>query len=613
MATRHFGHLTNALKIVVVGDAEVGKTWLISRARELYATLCDGYSLFKKPFDYALVYSPTTFETYITNVDTGDFGNYQTNIWDTGGCAIFNFVRPLAYIRADVFMLCFDLSNRESFRNVTERWLPELEKYQPGTPVVIVGTKSDLRNDESEGESNDLVSFCEAQNVTEKMGYLYQETSAQTGEHVADAFESAVKLGHTRRKEASESRRSKIISDSFDSTWIPPMRSPPEMKIEASTYVSDFKTVLNDTTNADVLFKFEDGSQSISAHKIVLWLTPSVFRGVLNDKNKIDLNKVGELFEFTELDDLGDLNSCTQVRTCIVLKNWISRETFVQILEFLYTGEAGISKDTKEKKIKELLTASEKLEVRSLVDICNYFLKLAGPKKNCEQKIQNSNQTEKKDAKLTPPPRTVQDMFVNKEATVFSDLTFLVDGILVYAHKAILVARSPVLAALLSENFVEGKSSQYLYTDHCPSLAMIPAENVLILADRLCLSRLVQICEIHIHKELQQFVSQVYVHVANEFLDALAFSKMFNAKQLAEWCLHFIAFNYNLASFQEIGKELHSVVKENKQFFEENCWPPQDYLQVLEKYRQSAKGITAVGEKLHRKTRSCFPPKCRIM
>jgi len=88
---------------------------------------------------------------------------------------------------------------------------------------------------------------------------------------------------------------------------------------------------------------------------------------------------------------------------------------------------------------------------------------------------------------------------------------------------------------------------------------------------------------------------------------------MFNAKQLAEWCLHFIAFNYNLASFQEIGKELHSVVKENKQFFEENCWPPQDYLQVLEKYRQSAKGITAVGEKLHRKTRSCFPPKCRIM
>ena len=240
------------------------------------------------------------------------------------------------------------------------------------------------------------------------------------------------------------------------------------MKIEASTYVSDFKTVLNDTTNADVLFKFEDGSQSISAHKIVLWLTPSVFRGVLNDKNKIDLNKVGELFEFTELDDLGDLNSCTQVRTCIVLKNWISRETFVQILEFLYTGEAGISKDTKEKKIKELLTASEKLEVRSLVDICNYFLKLAGPKKNCEQKIQNSNQTEKKDAKLTPPPRTVQDMFVNKEATVFSDLTFLVDGILVYAHKAILVARSPVLAALLSENFVEGKSSQVHFSpSHC--------------------------------------------------------------------------------------------------------------------------------------------------
>ena len=147
MATTHSRHLMNALKIVLVGDAKVGKTWLLSRAHELYATLCDGYSLLKKPFDPALVYSPTAFETCFTNVDTADLGNYQTNIWDTGGCAIFNFVRPVAYIRADVFMVCFDLSNRESFNNVTDRWLPELHKYQPKTPVLIVGTKSDLRGE----------------------------------------------------------------------------------------------------------------------------------------------------------------------------------------------------------------------------------------------------------------------------------------------------------------------------------------------------------------------------------------------------------------------------------------------------------------------------------
>ena len=84
MATAYFRHLMNALKIVLVGDAEVGKTWLVSRAKELYATLHDHYSLMKEPFDYDLVYSPTVFETCFSNIDTKQLGNHQTNIWDTG-------------------------------------------------------------------------------------------------------------------------------------------------------------------------------------------------------------------------------------------------------------------------------------------------------------------------------------------------------------------------------------------------------------------------------------------------------------------------------------------------------------------------------------------------
>lgn len=134
------------LKIVLVGDAEVGKTWLLSRAQELFATFCDdGYSLFKKPFAPPEVYSPTVFESFLTNVDTQNLGNYQTNIWDTGGWWIFNSVRPLSYVGAHVFMLCFDVTNRDSLYHITESWLPEVNKYQPGVPVLLVGTKGDLR------------------------------------------------------------------------------------------------------------------------------------------------------------------------------------------------------------------------------------------------------------------------------------------------------------------------------------------------------------------------------------------------------------------------------------------------------------------------------------
>ena len=60
---------------------------------------------------------------------------------------------------------------------------------------------------------------------------------------------------------------------------------------------------------------------------------------------------------------------------------------------------------------------------------------------------------------------------------------------------------------------------EYLYTDHCPSLEKIPVENVLVLADRLCLSRLVQICEIQMYKELQKMTQK-------DLLDVLAFSKV---------------------------------------------------------------------------------------
>ena len=72
--------------------------------------------------------------------------------------------------------------------------------------------------------SSDLVSACEAQTAAERMGCLYQETSAQTGELVAAAFETAVKLGHTKRKDEDEqSQRSQILNNGFDPTWIPPM------------------------------------------------------------------------------------------------------------------------------------------------------------------------------------------------------------------------------------------------------------------------------------------------------------------------------------------------------------------------------------------------------
>ena len=68
---------------------------------------------------------------------------------------------------------------------------------------------------------------------------------------------------------------------------------------------------------------------------------------------------------------------------------------------------------------------------------------------------------------------------------------------------------------------------EYLYTDQCSTLDKIPVENVLVLADRLCLPHLVQICEDEMHKGLQQIIqTQISENIAKEWLDVLAFSKV---------------------------------------------------------------------------------------
>ena len=238
--------------------------------------------------------------------------------------------------------------------------------------------------------------------------------------------------------------------------------SPPKFKADQSTHAKDFKEILKDVNSADVLFTFEDGSESISAHRIVLYLQQSAFKDVICDKDAHTLRKFKDIFDVKNMSadsfqqaesDLAYSKDFSQSMICVLLKNWISRETFIEILEFLYSGKVRISEEGESDRIKELLTAAEKLKVSSLVDICNYLLKLKGDEKKTDTKKKNFDQP-------TPPPMSVCDLFVDKKATPFSDVAFVVEGELAFAHKAVLKARSPVLAALLGGNFREGKSSQ---------------------------------------------------------------------------------------------------------------------------------------------------------
>ena len=55
--------------------------------------------------------------------------------------------RPLAYPKTDVFLVCFCVCSFASYKNVRDKWVPEIRLFCPTAPVVVVGTQLDRRGE----------------------------------------------------------------------------------------------------------------------------------------------------------------------------------------------------------------------------------------------------------------------------------------------------------------------------------------------------------------------------------------------------------------------------------------------------------------------------------
>lgn len=153
-------------KILLIGDSGVGKS-----------------SLMRKYInnEYNESYISTIGVDFSIKTLNIDNKKIKIQIWDTAGQERFKTIISSYYRGAHGILVVFDITNKESFQNITN-WLQEIEKYKKDDiEIIIIGTKNDMMYK----REVDITSISDFIN---KYKYTYIETSAKNGNNVENAF-----------------------------------------------------------------------------------------------------------------------------------------------------------------------------------------------------------------------------------------------------------------------------------------------------------------------------------------------------------------------------------------------------------------------------------------
>lgn len=178
------------IKVALIGDGNVGKT-----------SIC--FRLVNDKFD--TIYVPTVFETnpFMMTLHGTD---YNLLITDTAGQETYDELRKsMVYaLDIDVFVLCYAIDDEQSYKNVKDQWCKELQENAAEKPVILVGTKSDLRKT---GDSSSLLSQCDGMDLKHDIGakQFFECSAKDPGEKrsIKIIFEEAIScyVGRCRRSE----------------------------------------------------------------------------------------------------------------------------------------------------------------------------------------------------------------------------------------------------------------------------------------------------------------------------------------------------------------------------------------------------------------------------
>lgn len=159
-----------SIKLVLAGDVGVGKT---SIRRSFMGESFSGEYM-------------STIGSEVSYMETP---NLNLSIFDLAGDPVFEHVRITLYVGTKAAVMVFDVTRRDTLEKIP-KWIAEMRRYTPKeTPIIIVGNKSDLIDDQAQKAVHD--EFLQTIKSLSEDHLIYHEpfyTSAKTGDNIETIF-----------------------------------------------------------------------------------------------------------------------------------------------------------------------------------------------------------------------------------------------------------------------------------------------------------------------------------------------------------------------------------------------------------------------------------------
>ena len=160
-----------AIKVVLLGEAGVGKTSIIS---QFTAHKFDPH---KETSLSAQFISKT--------VDFPDLGqSIKFDIWDTVGQEKYRSLAKIFYKDAKVIVFVYDITREFTFESIKNYWYEETKANADGSPIfAVVANKIDLY-------TNSKVSNSDGKAYADQIGAIFQTTSALSDSGISTLFDN---------------------------------------------------------------------------------------------------------------------------------------------------------------------------------------------------------------------------------------------------------------------------------------------------------------------------------------------------------------------------------------------------------------------------------------